>query len=76
MVGGGGVVQMLVANPEDEVAFKMQAVVRTRAVGRKDGVRPMPHEVWIMGDLSAQPCEAPRKHRLRVQTLKTKVHTC
>ena len=72
----GGVVQMLVANPAGEVAFKLQAALRTRAVGRKDGLKPMPHEVWIMGDLSAQPCEAPRKHLLRVQTLKMDVQTC
>jgi hypothetical protein len=49
----GGVVQMLVANPADEVAFKLQAAWHTRGVGRKDGLKPMPHEVWIMGDLSA-----------------------
>jgi hypothetical protein len=52
----GGVVPIWVSSPEDESAVKLQAKLRTRAVGCSGGMLPFCYETWILGDRSVRPC--------------------
>jgi hypothetical protein len=52
----GGLVPIWITSPADEASFKLQAKLRTRAVGYKGGLIAFAYETWILGERSEIDC--------------------
>lgn len=75
----GQLMDMVVASGEEEWECKFFAIMKTRAMGCKDGLPALPYEKWLLDDeagrdLQVPSCTLPRVRYLRMLTSSS--HTC